>query len=1139
MVDDKMAAEERAGENSTPESDETIEEGYDFSESENIYEVEKILGVTKHEGRPLYRVRWQGYGPEEDTWEPRENLLTCEDLVEEFIEKQKLRKQKISQNLAKKYKKSPKKRTPPKESSATAQPKRRRSSEKDASDNETANGQSNRKCSSSDNEGPPPLKDPFWDNLEKGLITFDGDMYSKVKSRRATLDAKRSGQSTESAGKDPDKQQQEWAMSRERTQKVIPKKEEVKDGDAKEEATPDSVGDVKPSLVKDEPFLGEGEMLPEDMYSKVKSRRAYLDAKKLEAAKEEMKQTKKTKKEHRHHRHGHHRHKKSKKDGTRKPKTLIDLEAIGSLETATQKTLSMSPSILERETNAANLFHTPDSCLSVEEVLTVAKLEEKTRNGNYGRQLSGQSVEEDGEGDKIRRVLPLHLETMGSTPSTSQAVPLTPSADSKPIFQGVPLQSTSHLSPQGHSPTFHPTPNFPPVPLAGAGIIPDTPESPDDSQKGPGPSVWKPWEVSSQCSISSGSGSSSSNNNGSVLVSSAELAVPECCTMGAPHPKDSVRDLGQDLADKVSLQAKNVVSPTPKEIPRTTTILCSYNNTAKFSDAPAMASTETAITRDAASMTPLDTLPPANTVKAMDVAPVFGHSKPCSFKMKEPQRTAPVPDKVPAWLELQNFVEKDPIMMGHSAKRSGQEKAAKPPDMALPNVLPLSPCGQPTQGIFLGEHHQGSVTEKNADGKTYPAGQLRRDVTACKASSEKKHHKHHKKAGTKPSLNPTKKDRPSEKSRASHDMKTERPKPTKKKEKSKKTKSKINVGESKKKKTYSVRGGIQFDFEEDTSTEEPWAKPGLSPIILSNDALKQAVKDGLTERVREALWLNGTHDLEQQDPACGTTLLMQACMYRHDEIAKLLIANGALVNIVQTKTGLTPLMYAADLGFYNTVAILLEAGAHVNLQQATTGETALMKACKKGHAQIINLLLIFGANWAVTTPSANTALEFAILYKHPDIYDIVSNHINRVVMQFESTINQYLCGTAKLTKPVFPLQCFRIRESTEHHIYLNHDFRQYSHNQGCGNVLFIGHAHLGLNGLMCRLTGHSFVYKVTLNGQDLPQLSQGSNFLLSFLPKNGRNLITVKTICDPYTKMLLLVGAYSLQITSDGPQIGF
>ena len=55
---------------------------------------------------------------------------------------------------------------------------------------------------------------------------------------------------------------------------------------------------------------------------------------------------------------------------------------------------------------------------------------------------------------------------------------------------------------------------------------------------------------------------------------------------------------------------------------------------------------------------------------------------------------------------------------------------------------------------------------------------------------------------------------------------------------------------------------------------------------------------------------------------------------------------------------------------------------------------------------------------------------------------------SRVVMQFESTINQYLCGTARLTKPMFPVHCFRVRESTEHHIYLNHDSRQYSHNQG-------------------------------------------------------------------------------------------
>jgi Chromo (CHRromatin Organisation MOdifier) domain len=44
-------------------------------EAEREYVIERIVDAQSDDvGQPLYRVRWMGYSPEEDTWEPTGNV---------------------------------------------------------------------------------------------------------------------------------------------------------------------------------------------------------------------------------------------------------------------------------------------------------------------------------------------------------------------------------------------------------------------------------------------------------------------------------------------------------------------------------------------------------------------------------------------------------------------------------------------------------------------------------------------------------------------------------------------------------------------------------------------------------------------------------------------------------------------------------------------------------------------------------------------------------------------------------------------------------------------------------------------------------------------------------------------------------
>jgi uncharacterized protein len=91
----------------------------------------------------------------------------------------------------------------------------------------------------------------------------------------------------------------------------------------------------------------------------------------------------------------------------------------------------------------------------------------------------------------------------------------------------------------------------------------------------------------------------------------------------------------------------------------------------------------------------------------------------------------------------------------------------------------------------------------------------------------------------------------------------------------------------------------------------------------------------------------------------GFTALTGAVAQNHNEVARMLVENGANVNY-SYEGGFTPLIHAAHAGNFDLVKLLLEQGADPNAKNGE-GKTPMAYAREKGHDRVIELLKTHGA----------------------------------------------------------------------------------------------------------------------------------------------------------------------------------
>jgi ankyrin repeat protein len=145
-----------------------------------------------------------------------------------------------------------------------------------------------------------------------------------------------------------------------------------------------------------------------------------------------------------------------------------------------------------------------------------------------------------------------------------------------------------------------------------------------------------------------------------------------------------------------------------------------------------------------------------------------------------------------------------------------------------------------------------------------------------------------------------------------------------------------------------------------------------APLMSGETPLMEASRRGNLATVRVLLSNHANPNARESNG--GQNALMWAVSQRQSAVIEELLKRGADVQ-AGSKTGFTPLMFAAQQGDEDSARILLRAGAKPNDAQPKTGMTALMIASAMANAKAVDVLLDNGADPNLADANGYTSLH--------------------------------------------------------------------------------------------------------------------------------------------------------------------